>query len=196
MNNSQDLRIKKKSATPPHFPSSQDLNFLPVIFPSHIFFFVHFNLNLVPSSLPSTALGIVPYLFEFSGKSFLSSDYYCDVILLFDDFDVGSWDFVLDLDAAADWENLIVSSMDHRDAASEMVSDCIQVTLDFVRTATYDVVQGVPCCIVRVAEKTLQQERLQPIFECKLSYFKFLPTAINNKHCKEFWFKTIYNLIE
>lgn len=151
---------------------------------------------MVPSSLPSTALGIVPYLFEFSGKSFLSSDYYCDVILLFDDFDVGSWDFVLDLDAAADWENLIVSSMDHRDAASEMVSDCIQVTLDFVRTATYDVVQGVPCCIVRVAEKTLQQERLQPIFECKLSYFKFLPTAINNKHCKEFWFKTIYNLIE
>lgn len=196
MNNSQDLRIKKKKCHASTFSQQPRLKLFTSYFSFPHFFFVHFNLNLVPSSLPSTALGIVPYLFEFSGKSFLSSDYYCDVILLFDDFDVGSWDFVLDLDAAADWENLIVSSMDHRDAASEMVSDCIQVTLDFVRTATYDVVQGVPCCIVRVAEKTLQQERLQPIFECKLSYFKFLPTAINNKHCKEFWFKTIYNLIE
>ena len=52
--------------------------------------------------------------------------------------------------------------MEDRHLAAELAPDSVQVAVDLAGAAANDVVQGVPCGVMRVAEETVHQERPHP----------------------------------
>lgn len=103
-----------------------------------------------------------PYFLQFSGKELLSSNNDGNMVFLLNHFDPGTRDFCLQIVAAFNWNKFIVLSMEHSNVALEVFSDCIHVRVKLASGAAEDVVQRMPCSVMRMQEETLQQECPNP----------------------------------
>lgn len=85
------------------------------------------------------------------------------MIFFLNHFDTGTRYSGLDIVATLNWDKLIIFAMEDGDLARQLLSDCIHVCVNFAGGAADDVVEGMPCSVVGVAEETFKQECPHPV---------------------------------
>lgn len=103
-----------------------------------------------------------PYLLQLPGEGTLLADDDGDVVLLLEHLDASPGDPGRQVIAAVDGEELVVAPVEHPHLAPQLLPHRLQVALHLLRAGADDVVQGVPCRVVRVAHEHLDHERPHP----------------------------------
>lgn len=85
------------------------------------------------------------------------------MIFFLNDFDSGTGYSGLHIVAAFNRDKLIILAMEDGDLALELLSHCIHVCVDLAGGAADDVVEGMPCSVVGVAEEAFKQECPHPV---------------------------------